>query len=169
MEIINNRRSIRTYSDKAITKDEIMGIIRASMQAPSARNQQPWEFLVVTDKEKLVKCSEELANTRMLKGAKAAIIYLTDKRNLITPMMYPQDLSAAIQNGLLYATSIKIGTCWCGIYPNEERMNKVREVFNINKEYLEPFAVVALGHPLNEGDFRYIDRFDERKVHFEVL
>ena len=169
MLIINNRRSIRKYTDQAVKKEDIMRIIKASMQAPSARNQQPWEFLVVTDKEKLIKCSEELPNTRMLSGANVAIIYMTDKRNLTTPMMYPQDLAASVQNGLLEAAYLNIGSCWCGIYPNEERMEKVRKIFNIDKDYLEPFAVVAFGYPNSSEDFKFIDRFDESKVHFEVL
>lgn len=169
MLIINNRRSIRKYTDQAVKKEDIMRIIKASMQAPSARNQQPWEFLVVTDKEKLIKCSEKLPNTKMLSGANVAIIYMTDKRNLTTPMMYPQDLAAAVQNGLLEAAHLNIGSCWCGIYPNEERMDKVRKIFNIDKDYLEPFAVVAFGYPNSDEEFKFIDRFNESKVHFEVL
>jgi len=169
MLIINNRRSIRKYSNKDVNKEDIIKILRASMQAPSARNQKPWEFLVVKNKEKLVKCSEELPNTKMLKEANFAIVYMTDKRDLTTPLMYPQDLSAAILNGLLEATHLNIGSCWCGIYPNEERMQKVREIFGINKDYLEPFAVVSFGYPLDDEDFKFIDRFDESKIHFEVL
>ncbi len=169
MEVIKNRRSIRKYINKEVTKECILEILKASMQAPSARNQQPWEFLVVTNKDKLVKCSEELPNTKMVKDASAVIVYLTNKSNLTTPGMYPQDLAAAVQNGLLCATNLKIGSCWCGIYPNEERMNKVKEVFGISKDYLEPFAIVALGYPESEDEFKFIDRFNEKKIHFEVL
>lgn len=168
-QVITKRRSIRNFSKMEISKDIIVKIIRASMQAPSAKNQQPWEFLVVRNKEKLNKCSEVLSNCSMVKDCDCVIVYLTDKRDLKAPDKYPQDLSAAIENALLKATSLKIGSCWCGIYPNEDRMNKVREVFEIDKDYLEPFAVVAFGYPRNPRDLKYYNRYKEEKIHFEVL
>lgn len=168
-DVINKRRSIRKYSKKEVSKDLIHDIIKASMQAPSAKNQKPWEFLVVKNKEKLVRCSEELSNCSMVKDCDFVIVYLTDKRDLKVESKYAQDLSASIQNGLLKAASLEIGSCWCGIYPDEERMSLVRKVFEINEDYLEPFAVVAFGYPLNNDDFKFVDRYSEEKVHFEVL
>ena len=169
MDLINTRRSVRKYIDKEIEKENILLILKAAMQAPSARNQKPWEFLVVTDKAKLKKCAEVLPNTKMLDGASCAIIFLTNKSNLITPMMYLQDLSSSVTCALLKARELNIGSCWCGIYPNEERMNAVRDVFNVHNDILEPFAVVALGYPLEEDAFKFIDRFNEKVVHFEEL
>lgn len=168
-QIISKRRSIRNFSKLEISEENVIKIIKASMQAPSAKNQQPWEFLVVRNKEKLNKCSEVLSNCSMVKDCNFVIIYMTDKRDLQAPDKYPQDLSAAIENGLLKATSLLIGSCWCGIYPNEDRMDKVREVFGIDRDYLEPFAVVAFGYPRYPRDLKYYDRYKEEKVHFEVL
>lgn len=169
METINIRRSIRNYCNKEVEKEKIISILKASMQAPSARNQKPWEFLVITNKEKLKRCSQELPNTKMLFNASCAIIYMTDKRNLLVPTMYSQDLSACVLNGLLEATEQRIGSCWCGIYPDEVRMNKVKEIFSIDEDYLEPFAIVAIGYPLDNEDFKFINRYDEKKIHFEEL
>jgi nitroreductase len=82
--------------------------------------------------------------------------------------MYPQDLSAAIENSLLEACSLGIGSCWCGTYPNGERMQKVREIFDLDNN-LEPFAVVGFGYPEDENSFKFVDRFDENKIIYEKV
>ena len=169
MEIINTRRSVRKYNGEDVSKTEIEKIVKAAMQAPSARCQMPWEILVVTDKEKLTNCASRLLNTKMLEGASFGLVFMTDLRELKVPGMYPQDLASSVTCALLEARSLNIGSCWCGIYPNEERMTVVREIFNINKEYLEPFAVVSFGYPQDEDAFKYIDRFNEKKVHYEEI
>ena len=69
MDILNTRRSIRKFNNKEVSKEDINKIVRIAMQAPSARCQMPWELLVVTDKEKMSKCSKMLPNTHMLEGA----------------------------------------------------------------------------------------------------
>ncbi|MDD3170824.1 MAG: nitroreductase family protein [Bacilli bacterium] len=168
MEVINLRRSIRTYSEEPLKKEEIEAIIRAAMQAPSARNQQPWNFLIVQNRELLKKYANMSSSARSLIDAPCAIIFLTDKRNLKTEAMYPQDMSASIENALLMATSLKIGSCWCGIYPNKERMDMIKNVFSI-PEYLEPFAIVGFGYPKNKDDFKFVDRFDSNKVYYEMI
>lgn len=169
MKIIDTRRSVRSYLNKKVDDKDIEKIIKAAMQAPSARNQQPWEFLVVKNLEKKQLISEKLKNVHMAKGCDFLIVFLTNKTNLITPMMYPQDLSSAITCAMLEARSRNIGSCWCGIYPNEERMNSVREVFEINDDNLEPFAVVCFGYPENEDAFKKVNRYNKERVHFEKL
>lgn len=168
MEIINIRRSVRKFNDKPIEKEKIELILRAAMQAPSARNQQPWKFLVSENKETFEKLSNATPNMSFINGASLVIVYLTDLTSLKTPMMYPQDLSAAIENSLLEACSLGIGSCWCGTYPNGERMQKVREIFNLDND-LEPFAVVGFGYPEDENSFKFVDRFDEKKIIYEKV
>ena len=169
MKVIDTRRSVRSYLDKNVDDKDILKILQAAMQAPSARNQQPWEFLVVKNPLKKQLISEKLKNVHMAKNCDFLIVFLTNKSNLLTPMMYPQDLSSAITCAMLEARSRKIGSCWCGIYPNEERMNAVREVFEINDEMLEPFAVVCFGYPENEDAFKKVNRYNKERVHFEEL
>lgn len=169
MDLIGTRRSIRRYNGKKVPKEGINEILKAAMQAPSARCQMPWEFLVVEDKKKLEKCANLLPNTSMLKEASFSIVFMTDTRNLKTPGMYPQDLASSVTCALLRARELGIGSCWCGIYPNEERMKVVREIFNINQDYLEPFAVVAFGYPNSDEEFKIVDRFNADKVHYEEI
>lgn len=169
MKVIDTRRSIRTYLNKNVSDKDISKILKAAMQAPSARNQQPWEFLVVKDQNKKEHISEKLKNVHMAKNCDFLIVFLTNKSNLITEMMYPQDLSSSITCAMLEARSLKIGSCWCGIFPNEERIKAVREVFEINDEEIEPFAVVCFGYPETEDAFKKINRYNKKRVHFEVL
>lgn len=169
MEIIKTRRSIRSYSDKDISKEDINKILHAASLAPSARNQQPWQFLVVKDKEKMLKVSNELKNISMAKDANLLIIFLTNKENLLTESMYPQDLAASVTCAMLEARALNIGSVWCGICPNQERIDIVRKIFNINNKNIEPFAVVCFGYPLDNSAFKEVDRFDENKVFYEVM
>ena len=169
MKIIDTRRSIRSYKNLNINDKEIEKILKAAMQAPSARNQQPWEFLVVKDAGKKELISEKLKNVHMAKNCDFLIVFLTNKSNLITEMMYPQDLASSVTCAMLEARSLKIGSCWCGIFPNEERMQTVREVFNINKEHLEPFAVVCFGYPESDEAFKKIDRYKKERIYFEEI
>lgn len=163
MEVIKTRRSVRKYENKEIEKEKIELILRAAMQAPSARNQQPWKFLVCTDKNKNEELSLAILNMKFLCDAPLVIVFLTDKNVLTVPQMYSQDLSASIENALLEARTLGIGSCWCGTYPSEERMEKVKNIFNL-EENLEPFAVVGFGYPQDKDAFKYIDRYDEKKI-----
>ena len=168
METIQIRRSIRKYSDKPLDKTVIESILQAAMQAPSAKNQQPWHFLVIQDSEKIIEYAKQTTNAKFLEGAPCIIIFLTDKENLKTELMYPQDLSAAIENALLQATALKVGSCWCGTYPNPERMSIVSSTFHIPSRF-EPFAVIGFGYPDQEEAFQTIDRFDESRIHYEKI
>lgn len=163
MDIINVRRSVRKYQEKSLEKEKIDAILKAAMQAPSARNQQAWRFLVCTSKEKKLELSQATPNMKFLDKAPLVIVFLTELTVLTVPHMYAQDLSAAVENAMLEATSLGIGSCWCGTYPVEERMNKVKEIFSL-PDNLEPFAVVGFGYPLEENAFKFIDRYDKSKV-----
>ncbi|HKM29519.1 MAG TPA: nitroreductase family protein [Bacilli bacterium] len=168
MEAINLRRSVRKYLNKKLDPQEIESILQAAMQAPSAKNQQPWHFLVVQDPQKIKDYVKKSARNEFLELAPCLVIFLTDKDNLKTAMMYPQDISAAIENAMLRAVSLKIGSCWCGVYPNIERMSSVIECFAIPSRY-EPFAVISFGYPSEEEAFKFIDRFDGTRIHYEKI
>lgn len=166
MDIINHRRSVRSFTNQPIEQAKIEQLLRAGMQAPSAHNQQPWHFLVVQNPEVLLKIRDTSPYTKMFNEATAAIIVLMDKTNLKRSIMVPQDLSAATLNILLKATELGIGSCWCGVHPNPDRMNALANVINPPEQY-EVFSLIALGYPKNEDAFRFVDRFDPAKVTYE--
>lgn len=169
MKAIDTRRSVRSYSNKEVSEKDIYKILNAAMQAPSARNQQPWEYLVIKDQNKKDLISENLKTMKMASGASFIIVYLVNKENILTPGMVPQDMGATITCSLIEARSLRIGSCWCGVYPNEERIEMVRKICKINKDNLEPFALVCFGYPEDETVFKKAKRNNKEKIHFEEI
>lgn len=166
MEVINKRRSVRNFTDQKIEPIKMMKLIKSAMQAPSAWNQQPWEFLVVEDTDKL----KELANihkfAKPLTRAAAAIIVLGNTEKLRSTYYIQQDLGACTQNILLEAVDQGLASVWLGVYPIEENVKFITEMYNL-PENVFPFGIVVLGYPANEEDNTFVDRYDNSKVHFE--
>lgn len=169
MKAIDTRRSVRSYTNQEVSDKDILKILDASMQAPSARNQQPWEYLVIKDQDKKNQVAENLQTMKMASSASFLIVYLVNKEHILTPGMVPQDMGATITCSLIEARSLGIGSCWCGVYPNEERINKVREIFNITNPNIEPFALVCFGYPQDDSVFKKAKRNDKSKIHFEEI
>ena len=166
MEAIFTRRSIRKYQDKKIEKEKIEKLLKAAMQAPSAWNQQPWEFLVIEDEETLKKLAGASPYAKMVPQAAAAIILLCNLEYTKTsPDYWAQGMSAATENLLLEAVELGLGAVWLGVYPNEDRMEYITELFQLPEDIL-PFTVIPLGYPEEENMF--VDRFDEKRIHYEV-
>lgn len=161
MDVIRLRRSVREFSDKEILETDINTIIDAGISAPSAKNQQPWEFIVLNDKNILNKLSEKLSP--LYKKSKVTIILCQRKNDLKSPTRVAQDMSACMQNMMLEATKLGIGSCWIGTYPDPERMNPLAEILNI-PSHIEPFCGLVLGYPLNDDAFKEVKR--EKIVHY---
>lgn len=152
LKMIYTRRSIRVYSDRQISDEDIEKILKAAMLAPSAGNEQPWHFIVVRDREMLKKMSEAFTFGQMLPNASAAIVVCADPKLSKYPYdMWVQDCSAATENILLAARCLGIGSVWLGVYPREERMKALRELLGI-PENIVVFSVVSLGYPKDEKD-----------------
>ncbi len=164
MDSIFTRRSVRQYLDRAVEEEKIDKMLRAAMQAPSAGNQQPWEIIVVQDKETLVKLSTTSPYGGMLAKAPLAFVFVAKLEGLRFKEMMEQDMSACIENLLLQGADLGIGTVWLGIFPIQERMDNISNLLGIPKDCV-PFAVVSAGYPKG-NDIKYIDRYQENKVHF---
>ena len=131
-ENIRNRRSIRKYSDKEIPDEYVDKLLRAAMQAAGSRmGAEPWEFIVVKDKETIGKLSELDSNTKPLKTATLAIVSIANMERVHYERVWQQDMAAASENLLLEAANLGLGAVWLGIAPVEERMNKIHEIFNL--------------------------------------
>ncbi|HHZ18763.1 MAG TPA: nitroreductase family protein [Acholeplasmataceae bacterium] len=165
MEIINIRRSVRSYLDKPVEKEKVELLLRAAMQAPSARNQQPWHFVVVDDPETLRAIATVSRNMQMLNEAPLAILVLIDKENLTAPLMAPQDAAAATQNILLKAVDLGLGTCWCGVHPRIERAEPLARILNVPDRY-EIFSLIAVGYPKDQNANRFVNRFNPERIHY---
>ncbi len=167
METIFTRRSIREYESKKVEPEKIDKMLRAAMQAPSAGNQQPWEFIVVEDQERLLKLSEVGPYAGMLAKAPLGIIVLGNLDNLRFPVYWEQDLGAATQNLLLQAADDGLGAVWIGVAPLKERENLITEMVGL-PEHVRPFCMIAIGYP-DEGQKNYFnDRFDKDRIYYET-
>ena len=165
MGVMNNiytRVSIRKYQDRPVEKEKIEAILRAAMQTPSAANQQPWEFYVVTNKEKLEALSKVHPYAGMTKNAPATIVSVY-RKNCTLPVYAQIDLSIAMVNLWLETDAQGLGGVWLGIAPQEDRMKAVEEVLDL-PETVRAFAIFPFGYPSEQR--KQQDRFDESRIHY---
>lgn len=159
---IFHRTSVRQYQDKPIEKEKIELMLRAAMAAPSAMNQQPWEYYVVTNREIIEKLSESTPYTGCAKGAPVVFVACY-RKECLRPVYAQIDMSASVENLLLEADELGLGAVWMGIAPIEERMRLIAEIVDMPDE-LEAFALIACGYPLKEQEQQ--DRYEEIRVHY---
>jgi nitroreductase len=150
--ILNNiltRTSIRDYENKQIDECKIDSLLQAAMSAPTARNQQPWKFVVINDKEILKTISEQFKSMRMAEKAPIAIVVCGDLDLALDGEgrdYWVQDASAATENLLLAAHSMGLGAVWCGIYPIQERVDTLSKLLNL-PDNIVPLNVIPIGYP----------------------
>jgi nitroreductase len=162
-EAIHTRRSIRRFDPhKPVDNADLRKILAAAMSAPSAGNAQPWHFVVVTDYDLKDRLSQVHPYVDMLRQAPVGIVVCAELALEKYPGYWVQDLSAAIQNLLLAARGLGLGTVWTGICPIQERMEAVRDILQLPSG-VEPHAIVPLGWPAQ--DFTHQDHYKEERVH----
>ena len=164
MNSIFTRRSVRKYLDKAVEPEKIDRMLRAAMQAPSATNQQPWEFIVIDDRRTIDKLAEFSPYAKMLPGAPLAVVIL-EKQGAKAPLFTEQDLGAAAQNMMLQLVEDGLGSVWMGVGRGTERETFLTEMFSL-PETVKPFGVFAIGYPADENANKFVDRYDEIRVHW---
>lgn len=164
LKAIYTRRSIRKFTDKKISDADIKTLLKAAMMAPTGRNIQEWEFMVIRDKDTFKKLMEVHPHATMLNTADAVIIVCANLENELAPSFWIGDCGASVQNILLAATELGIGSVWLGVQNNEERANGIKKLFNLPAKIM-PFNMIALGYPDEKKDD--IDRYDEAKIHYE--
>jgi len=163
VETIFTRRSVRTYKDRYVEDEKVEQLLRAGMQAPSAGNQQPWEFIVVRDKEKLAELAAASPYAQCTAKAPLAIVLIINDKSLRFPDYVHQDMGACAQTVLLEAVNQGLGAVWLGIAPLKEREKAVSDVLNLS-DNLRPFAIIPVGYPLKDDANHFTDRYDQLKV-----
>ncbi len=159
---IFHRISVRKYKDRPVEPEKIEQILRAGMQAPSACNQQPWEFYVVTDREKIQALSESTPYSKCAAGAPVLIVPVYREKCAV-PEYAQIDMSIAQENMWLEADELELGGVWLGIAPIEERMKAVEDILQI-PEGLRAFSIFAFGYPAEKRPQQ--DRFDKNRIHY---
>lgn len=144
MDVIQKRRSVRSYLDKPVPEEELNTVLEAGRLAPSAKNLQPWHFIVVTDRQK----REVLSHGRwakFLKECPVVIVGCGDQTG--SPKWFAVDVAIAMQQMVIAATSRGLGTCWIGSFEEVE----VRKCLDIPERY-RVVAMLALGYPKDSLD-----------------
>ena len=150
-DALKARRSIRQFTDRPVSADEIMKLVDAAISAPNACNMQSWHFYVVTDAAVKAKMSEEKAIAEWATTAPVMFVVCTAAQKICErfgpigeELFAIQDTAAAIENILLCAADMGLGGCFMGAFDRE----KIRRIVGVKSEH-KPVAVVPVGEPAN--------------------
>ncbi len=162
-----SRRSIRVYRSEHVGENLVHDLLEAAMAAPSAAAKDPWEFVVLRNRNTLAKIAQGLPNGKMLVDASVGIVVCGDLHRAHDGQLsyLLQDCSAAIENLLLAAGMLGLGACWLGVHPREERVMHIRSLLNIPDTVI-PVATIAIGWPNESQEPR--TRYRENAVHHET-
>jgi len=162
LDAIFTRRSIRRFTGDKVSDDHIETLLRAGMAAPSAGNQQAWEFVVIDDPALLQAIPGVHPYAQMCAEAPLTLAVCADPAREKYAGFWVQDCSASTQNILLAAHALGLGAVWLGMAAGGERAHQVAELLRLPKG-IEPLALIAVGHPMEMKDPE--DRFDPHKTH----
>lgn len=163
MDSIFERISVRQFEEREVEEWKIIQILKAGMAAPSAQNQQPWEFYVVTNKEKKEELSKCSPYAGCAAGAPVVLVPCCRVNDLVSPRFQLEDLSAATENMLIAITSLGLGGVWLGIAPAEERMPLAKETLGLEDD-VYVFALIPVGYPAEHHSQE--NRFDPARIHY---
>jgi nitroreductase len=145
LEAIRTRRSIRKYLNQPVPEELMQELLAAAMQAPSARNQQPWQFVVIDDRAILAEIPTFMPNAAMAGSAPLAILVCGDLDLEKSEGYWVVDCAAAVENMLLAAHALGLGAVWCGVYPREPRMEGLRRLIGLPQNVIA-HSLVVLGY-----------------------
>lgn len=162
MNAIFTRTSVRKFEDRPVEKEKIEKVLQAGFVAPSAGNQQPWEFYIVTKRETI----EALAMTSpyAVSAAKAPVVLVIAARtDVIFPTITDIDCAIATENLWLELEELGLGGVMMAIAPVPERMEAVKNILEL-PENQYAFALLPFGYPV--GKKPQVDRYDAKKIHW---
>lgn len=170
IDCIMTRTSVRAYTDKKADEKTIETILKAGMAAPTAANQQAWNFVVITEDSLKNRIAESFEYTKMVKDCAFAVVVCGNMKKLFEGDMekggfWVQDCSAASENMLLAAHALGLGGVWCGIYPLDDRVEKLSEILNLPPS-LTPLNILSFGYP--QQDAAPKNKWQRHKIHFNA-
>jgi nitroreductase len=163
IDAIMSRRSIRKFLDKPVLKKDIEDILKAGMQSPSAHDERPWQFIVLTGKEAKEKIMKIHPYAGMLSTAPAAILVCCDI-GALEGGYGQQDCAICMENMFLAAHAKGLGAVYVGIYPRESRTKAILADFGIPDKVVQ-FALLPLGYPAEKKKAE--SRYEKARVHWE--
>lgn len=149
LEAINARASIRKFKTDAVASEDIDKLLNAALRAPSAGNLQPWFFYVITSDNLKEALAGAAFGQKFISYAPVVVVACVEPE--VSARIYGdrgrflyslQDIAAAIENIMLAAVSLGLGSCWVGAFDEI----KVAQLLNINVDR-RPVALIPIGYP----------------------
>lgn len=159
---IFTRVSTRQFGPRSVDSKFIIKLLRAAMAAPSACNQQPWEFYITDDKDIIARLSQVSPYARPVANAPFVIVPCWHTENLPAASMVEIDMALATQNILLEAEELGLGAVMIGIAPLPERMEAVAKILNLPENF-KAFTIIPVGWPVNKHPQE--DRYEPSRIH----
>ena len=171
LEVMQKRRSVRTYTGESVAEKDITSILQAGLLSASGKAIRPWEFIVVRNKETLRNMSQcRVAGSKMLEAADCAVVVLGDEEK---SDVWVEDCSVAMANMHLMADSLGVGSCWIQGRLREAPEGRTTEDFL--RELLKfpgscrLEAILSLGMPKDHPAAHELEKLPVEKVHREVF
>jgi nitroreductase len=159
LQFITARRSVRGFTGEPVDREKIEVALKAAMAAPSARNARPWEFVVVTEKERVRAVCAAHPYAKFGVDAGAVVLPFGKKEGYA---WFDQDMGASTENLLLALANLGLGATWCGM--RDELQAAVRGLVGIPEE-LHVFALIPVGVPSEDVPPR--TQYEPDRVHWE--
>ena len=158
------RKSVRSYTDEAVSPEQVETILKAAMAAPSGMNAQPWRFVVV--REQATKDKLAIGFNKMIAKAPVVIVVCGKTTGKLggENHNWTADCAAATENLLLAAEALGLGAVWTACYPYDDRMNPTIEALELPAD-VKPYCIVPVGHPA--GKDKPKDKWKPENIHYE--
>ena len=163
---LRTRRSVRAYTHEPVSDSDIDTVLAAAQLAPSAANEQPWDFVVIRDPKTLAAVGDINHYAAYAARAPVAILVCLDTEKEEVPGMGILDVAMSAENLLLAAHGIGLGAVFTGIFPMVDRMEGFRKLLDM-PENIIPVGLIVLGHPAIPGLRTAEDRVKPANVHWE--
>jgi nitroreductase len=165
IENIHSRKSVRKYiANRPVSKEDLLTLVKAGMAAPTAKNAQPWAFIVLSERRTLDGLADALIYGKMLKAAPSAIVVCGNLEKDANGDLWMLDCSAATQNILLAAEAMGLGAVWATAYPYKDRMTAIAKALEL-PAHVVPLCVIPVGYP--EGVETPKNKWKEENVKWE--
>lgn len=161
--VLKNRRSVRAYTDAPVSEDDIKIMLECAMLAPSARNEQPWEFIVITDRAVLSEIARINQYASFATKAPLAILLCLNDQKVKEPGMAIIDMGTCAENLMLAATALNLGSVFTGIFPIKERMDGFCNLCNL-PAHVKPIGLIVIGHPAIDHHAE-VNRYNPEAIH----
>jgi len=164
--LIKNRRSTRKFTGQLLSPEQVEMILKAALMAPASKRKNPWQFIVVEDKEMLKKLAGcKAAGSSFLEGCALAVVVIA---NVMESDVWVEDASIASIYMQLQAEDLGLGSCWCQIRNRQteddaDANTYVRDLLDIPYQ-LEVLSIIGFGYKDQERK-----PFDETHLQWEKI